>query len=76
MINIVLQIITHQEITKEKPTPTINIPAIDSLAEDVRIRESMIMQMLLIGQHKQDLHEGENIDFCPMCQGELKITEL
>jgi len=76
MINIVLQLVTHQEIIKEKPVPTVNIPALDQLIEDSRARDSITMQVILVGQHKEGLHEGESIDFCPMCQVVLKITEL
>jgi len=76
MINVVLLVLLHKEISKEKPIPTISIPALDSLVEDSRTRDSMIMQVLLIGQHKQGLHEGEAIDFCPMCPKDLRVTEL
>jgi len=76
MINIVLHLITHNEISNEKPSPVIDITAIDSLAKDSKSRESMIMQILLLGQHKNGLHEGTVIDLCPLCQNDLKITEL
>jgi hypothetical protein len=76
MINVVLLVLLHKEISKEKPIPTISIPALDSLVEDSRTRDSMIMQVILMGQHKQGLHEGEAIDFCPMCPKDLRITEL
>ena len=76
MINVVLTVLLHKEITKEKPVPTISVPALDRLIEDSRSRESMIMQVILLGQHKEGLHEGTNIDICPMCESELKITEL
>ena len=76
MINVVLLVLLHKEISKEKPIPTISIPALDSLIEDSRTRDSMIMQVLLMGQHKQGLHEGESIDLCPACPTSLKITEL
>tara|TARA_R100001377_G_scaffold36728_1_gene20434 strand:+ start:23 stop:313 length:291 start_codon:yes stop_codon:yes gene_type:complete len=81
MINIVLQVLLHKEISKEKPIPTISVPALDQLIEDSKSRESMIMQVLLLGQHKSGLHEGIIIDLCPMCsdsskKAELKITEL
>tara|TARA_R110002096_G_scaffold140887_1_gene295540 strand:- start:663 stop:938 length:276 start_codon:yes stop_codon:yes gene_type:complete len=76
MINIVLQVLLHKEMTKEKPVPTISVPAIDKLIEDSKSRESMIMQVILLGQHKEGQHEGMNIDICPMCESVLKITEL
>ena len=76
MINIVLQVLLHKEMTKEKPLPTISVPALNQLIEDSKSRESMIMQVLLIGQHKNGVHEGTVIDLCPMCETELKITEL
>ena len=76
MINVVLTVLLHKEITKEKPVPTISVPALDRLIEDSRSRESMIMQVILLGQHKEGLHEGTNIDICPMCESGLKITEL
>tara|TARA_R100001377_G_scaffold57960_1_gene34691 strand:+ start:299 stop:574 length:276 start_codon:yes stop_codon:yes gene_type:complete len=76
MINIVLQVLLHKEMTKEKPVPTISVPAIDKLIEDSKSRESMIMQAILLGQHRNNLHEGVVIDLCPMCANDLKITEL
>ena len=77
MINIVLQVLLHKEMTKEKPVPTISVPAIDKLIEDSKSRESMIMQVILLGQHKGGLHVGEAIDLCPACPTDLlKITEL
>jgi hypothetical protein len=75
MINIVLQVLLHKEMTKEKPVPTISVPAIDKLIEDSKSRESMIMQAILLGQHRNNLHEGVVIDLCPMCSQSLKITE-
>jgi hypothetical protein len=81
MINVVLLVLLHKEISKEKPIPTISVPALDQLIEDSKSRESMIMQVILLGQHKIGLHEGVIIDLCPMCpdsskKEELKITEL
>ena len=76
MINIVLHIVTHSELSKEKPIPTIDITTINRLAEESKSRESMIMQILLLGQHKNGLHENTVIDLCPLCQTELKITKL
>tara|TARA_R110002167_G_scaffold323969_1_gene529973 strand:- start:685 stop:960 length:276 start_codon:yes stop_codon:yes gene_type:complete len=76
MINVVLLVLLHKEVSKEKPIPTVSVPAIDVLAKDSRSRESMIMQVILLGQHKEGLHEGTNIDICPMCESGLKITEL
>tara|TARA_R100001377_G_scaffold71531_3_gene47151 strand:+ start:30 stop:305 length:276 start_codon:yes stop_codon:yes gene_type:complete len=76
MINVVLLVLLHKEISKEKPIPKIDITAIDRLAEESKSRESMIMQVLLLGQHKNGLHENTAIDLCPLCQTELKITEL
>ena len=69
-----LQLSIQKELAKQKP---LNIPALDSLAEDSKARESMIMQVILLGQHKEGLHEGESIDLCPACPIEnLRITEL
>ena len=76
MINVVLLVLLHKEVSKEKPVPTISVPALDKLSEDSKSRESMIMQAILLGQHRNNLHEGMVIDLCPMCQTELKITEL
>ena len=76
MINVVLTVLLHKEVTKEKPIPTISIPALDKIMEDSKARESMIMQVILLGQHKEGLHEGEAIDLCPACPANLKITEL
>ena len=76
MINVVLLVLLHKEVSKERPSCVIDISAIDSLAEDSKSRESMIMQILLLGQHKNSLHEGTVIDLCPLCQNDLKITEL
>ena len=76
MINMVLTVLLHKEISKEKPIPKLSIPALDGLVEDSRARESMIMQVILLGQHKEGLHEGEAIDLCPACPTNLKITEL
>lgn len=76
MINVVLLVLLHKEISKEKPIPTISVPALDQLLEESKARESMIMHILLIGQHKEGLHEGEIIDLCPMCPRNLRITEL
>jgi hypothetical protein len=79
MTNIVLQILLRKEMSKEKPIPTMKIPALDSLAEDSKSRESLIMQVILLGQHKGGLHENESIDLCPACTASprsLKITEL
>ena len=75
MINVVLLVLLHKEISKEKPIPTISVPAIDKLIEDSKSRESMIMQAVLLGQHRNNLHEGVVIDLCPMCSQSLKITE-
>jgi hypothetical protein len=75
MINVVLLVLLHKEISKEKPIPTISVPAIDKLIEDSKSRESMIMQAILLGQHRNNLHEGVVIDLCPMCSQSLKITE-
>ena len=76
MINVVLTVLLHKEIAKEKPVPTISVPALDKLIEDSKARESMIMQVILLGQHKEGLHEGESIDLCPACPTDLRITEL
>jgi hypothetical protein len=79
MTNIVLQILLHKEMSKEKPVQTMKIPALDSLAEDSKSRESMIMQVILLGQHKGGLHENESIDLCPACVASprsLKVTDL
>ena len=76
-VNIALQFSILKEIEKEKPLPTLSIPALDKLNEDSKSRESMIMQVILLGQHKEGLHEGESIDLCPACPTErLRITEL
>ena len=79
MINVVLLVLLHKEVSKEKPIPTISVPALDKLNEDSKSRESMIMQVILLGQHKGGLHENESIDLCPACTASprsLKITEL
>ena len=76
MISVVLLVLLHKEVSKEKPVPTISVPAIDKLIEDSKSRESMIMQAILLGQHRNNLHEGVVIDLCPMCANDLKITEL
>jgi hypothetical protein len=76
MINIVLTVLLHKEVSKEKPLPSLSIPALDKLVEDSKARESMIMQAILMGQHKEGLHEDINVDLCPMCPTDLKITEL
>jgi hypothetical protein len=76
MINVVLTVLLHKEVSKEKPLPSLSIPALDKLVEDSKARESMIMQVILLGQHKEGLHEGEAIDLCPACPTNLKITEL
>jgi hypothetical protein len=75
-INVILSCLLREEIAKEKPVPTISIPAIDKLAEDSKARESMIMQVILLGQHKEGLHEGEAIDLCPACPTNLRITDF
>jgi|TARA_R110000765_G_scaffold18989_1_gene50386 hypothetical protein len=75
MINIVLQVLLHKEVSKEKPIPTISVPALDKLIEDSKARDSMIMQAILLGQHRNNLHEGMVVDLCPMCSQDLKITE-
>jgi hypothetical protein len=75
-VNIALQFSILKEIKKEKPLPTLSIPALDKLIEDSKARESMIMQVILLGQHKGGLHEGESIDLCPACSTDLRITEL
>jgi len=76
MINVVLTVLLHKEMAKEKPVPTISVPALDKLIEDSKSRESMIMQAILLGQHRNGLHEDISIDLCPMCPNDLKITEL
>ena len=76
MINVVLLVLLHKEISKEKPVPTISVPALDQFMEESKSRESMIMQAILLGQHRNNLHEGVVIDLCPMCANDLKITEL
>jgi hypothetical protein len=76
MINVVLLVLLHKEVSKEKPLPRLSIPALDELVEDSRARESMIMQVILLGQHKEGLHEGSSVDLCPLCPNNLKITEL
>jgi hypothetical protein len=76
MINVVLTVLLHKEVSKEKPIPKLSIPAFDKLADESKARESMIMQVILLGQHKEGLHEGEAIDLCPACPTNLKITEL
>jgi hypothetical protein len=78
MINVVLLVLLHKEVSKEKPLPSISVPALDKLNEDSKSRESMIMQVILLGQHKGGLHENESIDLCPACVARprsLKITE-
>jgi hypothetical protein len=75
-INVILSCFLREEIAKEKPIPTISVPALDKLIEDSKARESMIMQVILLGQHKEGLHEGEAIDLCPACPTDLRITEL
>jgi|TARA_B110000902_G_C14226655_1_gene557284 hypothetical protein len=76
-VNIALQFSILKEIEKEKPLPTLSIPALDKLIGDSKARESMIMQVILLGQHKGGLHEGESIDLCPACSVEnLRITDL
>ena len=76
MINVVLLVLLHKEVSKEKPVPIIDITAIDRLAENSKSRESMIMQVILLGQHKNGLHEGTVIDLCPLCPNDLRITEV
>tara|TARA_R110000751_G_scaffold7610_1_gene30889 strand:+ start:17 stop:295 length:279 start_codon:yes stop_codon:yes gene_type:complete len=77
MINVVLLVLLHKEVSKEKPIPTVSVPAIDVLAKDSRSRESMIMQVILLGQHKGGLHVGEYVELCPACTADSgKITEL
>ena len=76
MINMVLTVLLHKEVSKEKPLPSLSIPALDELVEDSKARESMIMQVILLGQHKEGLHIGESIDLCPACTSGGKITEL
>ena len=75
MINVVLLVLLHKEVSKEKPIPTISVPALDKLIEDSKARDSMIMQAILLGQHRNNLHEGMVVDLCPMCSQDLKITE-
>jgi len=78
MINVVLLVLLHKEVSKEPPIATMKIPALDSLVEDSKSRESLIMQVILLGQHKGGLHENESIDLCPACVAipkDLKITE-
>ena len=55
MINVVLLVLLHKEVSKEKPVPTISVPALDRLMEESKSRESMIMHTILIGQHKEGL---------------------
>jgi hypothetical protein len=76
MTNVVLSVLLHKEVSKEKPVPKLSIPALDKLVEDSKARESMIMQVILLGQHKEGLHEGGSVSLCPMCPDSLKITEL
>jgi len=76
MINIVLTVLLHKEVSKEKSLPRLSIPALDQLVDDSKARDSMIMQVILLGQHKQGLHEGGSVNLCPMCPDNLKITEL
>tara|TARA_R110000824_G_scaffold219292_1_gene406138 strand:+ start:71 stop:346 length:276 start_codon:yes stop_codon:yes gene_type:complete len=76
MINVVLLVLLHKEVSKEKPLPKLSVPALDKLVEDSKARESMIMQVILLGQHKEGLHDGEVIDLCPACPASLQITEL
>ena len=78
MINVVLLVLLHKEVSKEKPVPKISVPALDRLVEESKSRESLIMQVILLGQHKEGLHEGEFIDLCPACPASprgLKVTE-
>jgi len=75
-INVILSMYIREEMAKEQPVPTISVPALDQLIEDSKARESMIMQVILLGQHKEGLHEGEAIDLCPACPTDLRITEL
>jgi hypothetical protein len=75
MINVVLLVLLHKEVSKEKPIPTISVPALDQLSKDSKSRESMIMQVILLGQHKGGLHIGESIDLCPACGTSLQVTE-
>ena len=78
--NIALTVCSFMELNKEKPLPSLSIPALDGLVEDTKLRQSIILQMLLIGQHKEGLHEGDNVGLCPACQEELqeqlRITEI
>ena len=78
--NIALTVCSFMELNKEKPLPSLSIPALDSLVEDTKIRQSIILQSLLIGQHKEGLHEEDNVGLCPTCQEEfqekLKITKI
>jgi len=79
--NIALNVCSLMELNKEKPLPSLSIPALDSLIQDSKSRDSMIMQVLLLGQHKNGLHENTIIDLCPMCPAipkkeDLKITEI
>jgi hypothetical protein len=76
MINVVLLVLLHKEVSKEKPLPRLSIPALDKLVHDSKARDSMIMQVILLGQHKEGLHDGETIDLCPACPTNLQITEL
>ena len=74
--NIVLTVCSFMELNKEKPLPSLSIPALDSLVEDSKIRQSIILQAILMGQHKEGLHEGDTVGLCPVCQEELRITEI
>ena len=60
MINIVLTVLLHKEVSKEKTSlQGLVFRLLINLVEESRARDSMIMQVLLLGQHKQGLHEGE-----------------
>lgn len=76
MINVVLLALLHKEVSKEKPVPKISVPALDQFMEQSKSRESLIMQAILLGQHRNKLHEGVVVDLCPMCPQDVKITGL
>lgn len=77
--NIVLTVCSFMELNKKEMVisdPTISLPNLDRLVEETRIRDSITLQFLLLGQHKQGLHGNDTIELCPICQAELKLTKL
>ena len=54
----------------------VSLPAdVMQMPENCKLRDSQIFQAILMTHHKIGIHEPGATEFCPTCQGAMKIVD-